>query len=80
MKLAPGRYWITRDSEIDGTLGESCDLWSARPQRCESGDGALWLSGEFDIETRVGTVNVEVVRRVFGTAPDTDRECIRFER
>lgn len=79
MKLTRGTYWITRDTEVDGELVDRCDVWNARPQRISGGDGWIWLSSEWDLESRVGTASPEAIRARFGTVPETDRECIRVE-
>lgn len=80
MILKPGTYWITRDTEVDGDLCDRCDVWNERPQRISGGDGWIWLSAEWSLDTRVGTAPVEAIRAEFGTAPDTDRECLRVLR
>lgn len=81
MRLARGAsYWVTRDSDAGGHLVDTCDVWRERPIRLASGDGFMWLSAEWSVETRVGEASVAAVRRTLGTAPETDRECIRFER
>lgn len=80
MKLKPGTYYVTRDSDVDGDLCEFCDVWTERPVRFSAGDGFCWLSAEWSLETRVGQVSVAAVRKRLGTSPDTDRECVRFER
>jgi hypothetical protein len=80
VKLKRGcSYWVTRDSDVTGELVGACDVWRERPQRLSGGDGWIWLSAEWSLETRVGTASLETVRKRLGTVPDTDRECIRFE-
>jgi hypothetical protein len=75
-------FWITRDSEPDGSLSDYCDLWVVKPSRLRydaDGPGGFWMGceGEWSLVGHYETVSVEVVRTWFHVVPDTSRECIR---
>lgn len=87
MKLPPGTYWITRDSDRDGVALDVCDVWTALPTRyvCEVNEvgvhSAFWMMAEFDLSNRVGdaTHTLASVHAYFGVVPDDDRMCVRAE-
>lgn len=87
VKLPPGTYWITRDGDLDGMPGDSCDIWTERPTRyvCELNEfgihSAFWLMDDFDLSCRVGDRSHKLasVQRYFGVVPDDDRQCIKVE-
>jgi hypothetical protein len=93
VKLAPGTYWLTRDRDpITGEPDDAVDVWTGAPQRDEEIIESLFR-GRKHIHTvtwfftvadptgeYLGRFPVANVRKVLGTVPDTDRECIRVER
>lgn len=87
MKLEPGVYWLTRDSDpCTGELMDECEIWTAMPTRRECSLTELgiprsyyWMFGEWDLRPRLGKYRLSVVHAYIGTVPDNDRELIRVE-
>lgn len=79
MELNAGTYWLTRDTDIDGTLENAVDIWEARPILIElvGTDGYCWLSEQEDVEPFVCRLSLNHAQSRFGTLPETTRECIR---
>lgn len=78
-------FWITRDSDEDGTCDDECDVWSASPtrlRRAVDDKGAFWVCGKPDapigtlMDARIRTCTVKEAIRLCGTYPESDRESI----
>lgn len=78
-------YWVTRDSNADGSLSDTVDVWLTRPERktLPGGLGAMWICDDIFIPTANGesharytTWTLDQCRRACHTVPDTDRECL----
>lgn len=76
----PVCYWLTRDSDIGGVLAPVIDVWISRPTRHPTARsaGACWLS-ESPLQL-AAVLPAATARRLLGTAPETDLECVRVER
>lgn len=78
------KVWITRDSNTEGVLDNSCDLWLVRPirHRLDCVTGAAWLPDEeHDMrQVYLGSYTLSAVLRWCRVLPDTDRECIAVGR
>ena len=74
-------YWVTRDSDTDGSLSASVDVWDERPtrHRADYGQGAFWLDANQSLGQRYGNFPYDAVAAWGHAMPDTDRECIRVE-
>ncbi len=76
-------YWITRDSEPDGTLSANVDVWDARPRihRRDDGHGVgvFWLDENAGIGLRYGNFPYAAVAAWGHAMPDTDHESICVE-
>jgi len=82
----PMTYWLTRDSDVEGVLDDTIDVWLMRPTRhvLPGGLGAVWLcddimvaSADGDVPARFGTWTKDQTLRAVRVLPDTDRECLR---
>lgn len=79
MKVPPdGRYWVTRDSDIEGNLSSVVDIWiEQKPDRwaLELEAGAVWMPRDGNEIPYV--VAVDAARRAGVPIPVSDRECFR---
>ena len=74
----PSPVWLTRDTMPDGNLSSQVIVWYERPQMSMGATGGAWWSRP-DRRTAciVEVITIKECREKYGTAPDTDRECIR---
>lgn len=79
-------YWLTRDSDHEGRLDSTVDVWLARPTRFNlDGGGCVWICDEAlmvatakgDVPARYASWTLDQCFRACRVYPDTDRECIR---
>lgn len=80
--LVPLTYWVTRDSDIDGTLEPDVDVWMARPVmvRLSSEGGINWYDeSDTGLTHRWKRLPIALVAAWRHTVPETDRECIRVD-
>ncbi len=73
-------YWLTRDSDEDGTLSPQVDVWLARPRRTtlSYAQGAFWIgSDDIGLDHRYAVWTIADCIRNAGVYPATDIECIR---
>lgn len=74
----PARYWISRDTHLNGDLEDVVDVWVARPTRLKMVDfpSHYWMSDEWDLSTRWGRYMIADARAKGLTIPDDDRMLI----
>lgn len=81
--------WLTADSDpATGELLAGVVRWLARPERVVDGRGAYWqlpAGSSVSVDTAIGPqpakFDVQPRERILfshGTAPDSDRECVRI--
>lgn len=74
--------YATRDSTIQGELGDVVDLWLERPTRfpIDLEAGACWLNTDEQNYNQMylGPYTLSAIVKWRGTIPDNDRECIVY--
>lgn len=79
-------YWLTRDSDVEGNLDETVDVWLARPTRrsLPGGLGAVWICDDIMVDTSTGDApsryaswTLAQCLRACYVYPDNDRESIK---
>lgn len=72
------RFFVTRDSAIDGTLSASIELWTARPirHRIATEGGYVWVPSGVSDWFAARSFSPAACERVFGVVPASDAVCM----